>query len=129
MQVGVLAIPRYRSVQPWRSKSSSSYPPSKVIADLVSEAREADEVDRRQVVRYPMFRPATIRTDLFRKHAAFTREISADGIGLLHQVALRPLKVDVHVATANGATSRLRVHILWCRPCGQGWYISGGRFV
>ena len=103
--------------------------PSKVIADLVSEAREADEVDRRQAVRYPLFRPATIRTDLFRKHAAFTREISADGIGLLHQVALRPSKVDVHVATASGTTARLRVHILWCRPCGQGWYLSGGRFV
>lgn len=103
--------------------------PSKVIAELVTEAREADAADRRQVVRYPLFRPATIRTDLFRKHAAFTREISSDGIGLLHQVQLRPSKVDVYVATNSGASARLRVHILWCRPCGQGWYLSGGRFV
>jgi hypothetical protein len=21
------------------------------------------------------------------------------------------------------------VRIVWCRPCGEGWYISGGRLV
>jgi hypothetical protein len=104
-------------------------PPSKVIAELVIEAREADQEERRQAVRYPFFRPVTIRTDMFRKHSAFTREISADGIGLLHRVEFRPGKVDVLISTAGGATARLRVHILWSKPCGEGWFISGGRFI
>lgn len=104
-------------------------PPSKVVADLIHEAREADQAERRQSVRYPFFRPVTIRTDLFRKHAAFTREISADGIGLLHRVEFRPGKVDALISTAGGDTARLRIHLLWCRPCGEGWFLSGGRFI
>ncbi len=104
-------------------------PPSKVVAELVLEAREADQAERRQSVRYPFFRPVTVRTDMFRKHAAFTREISADGIGMLHRVEFRLGKVDVLISTGSGASARLRVHILWCRPCGEGWFISGGRFI
>ncbi|MGD9648528.1 MAG: PilZ domain-containing protein [Pirellulales bacterium] len=104
-------------------------PPSKVIAELIAEAREADQQERRQTVRYPFFRPVTVRTDMFRKHSAFTREISTDGIGLLHRVEFRLGKVDVLVPNSGGTTARLRVHILWCKPCGEGWYISGGRFI
>lgn len=101
------------------------------LQTLMFEARSDDQMDRRGAARYPFFRPVTIVPAQGRlaEHTAFTRELSTTGIGLLHSVRLRPGPVTIALRTQDGDEVRLPTEILWCRPCGDGWFVSGGKFV
>jgi hypothetical protein len=100
------------------------------IQELMAQARADDQMDRRGAARYPFFRPASLANDRedLGPHQAFTRELSTTGIGLLHNVpiSIGPLKVAIRYG--DGQVAALPAEILWCRPCGDGWYVSGGRF-
>jgi hypothetical protein len=99
----------------------------KAIHDLLQEAIH-DFNERRSEQRYPLFRRAT----LFRRgqrFSAFTRDISVAGIGLLHGVELQPGEIEVSIAGERGYGVRVRAAVVWCRYCGDGWYISGARFL
>ena len=61
--------------------------------------------------------------------SGFSREISETGIGLLHNAELRNSEVEVTIPTEQGYSVQIRTEIVWCTPCGEGWYISGGRFL
>lgn len=98
------------------------------IHELIVEAHDEDKRDRRTEVRYPFFRSVELEVE-GRRHAAFSREISNDGMGLLHNVELPPGDVEVTILSRRGHSVHIRVRIHWCRPCGQGWFISGGRFT
>lgn len=98
------------------------------IHELVLEAYDENKKDRRSDVRYPFFRPVSIQWG-GRRHAAFSREISAGGIGLLHNFKLTPCDLEITIPTKRGHSVRMRTRILWCRACGEGWCISGGKFL
>jgi hypothetical protein len=103
--------------------------PGKAIYQLVVDAQERLEGDRRSEVRFPLFRPVSIQTDDGRMLAAFCREISTFGIGLVHDAELKLGAVEISISTQQGYAIRVRTHIIWCESCGEGWYASGGRFV
>lgn len=97
----------------------------------MAQARADDQMDRRGAARYPFFRPATLHseaTDLG-PHQAFTRELSKTGVGLLHNVPLEPGPLAVTIHFAPGKSCTFPTEILWLRPCGGGWHLSGGKFV
>ena len=101
------------------------------IQTLMAEARSDDQMDRRGAARYPFFRAARLLPgsgDLG-DYTAFTRELATSGIGLLHSVKLEPGPMVVVLHTQDGARVRLPTEIQWCRPCGDGWYVSGGTFL
>lgn len=99
---------------------------------LLNEA-EAAAGERRAQGRHPLFRPVTIAIQVkggfCRLVSAFVREISPTGIGLLHIIPLRVGDVIVTIKGDSGDSTRLRSEIKWCQPCGEGWYLSGGRFL
>ncbi len=98
------------------------------IHELILEAHDDGKKDRRSDVRYPFFRPVSIH--MGRKNcSAFSREISASGIGLLHDFELTPGEIEVAVPSKKGHVVCIRTRLIWCRPCGEGWYISGGQFL
>ncbi|HEX5446851.1 MAG TPA: PilZ domain-containing protein [Pirellulales bacterium] len=101
------------------------------LEQLMFEARSDDQMDRRGAARYPFFRQVLLlpTTGKLRKHTAFTRELSTTGIGLLHNLPLPPGLVTIVLSTQDGMPVRLPTEILWHRPCGEGWYVSGGKFV
>jgi hypothetical protein len=70
------------------------------------------------------FRPVAIH---IRRHAVsgFSRELAETGIGLPHNANLSPGEVDIAIATEQGFLIRIRTRIVWCEPCGEGWYVSG----
>ena len=98
------------------------------LLELMAEARADDQHDRRGAARYPFFRQITL------EHVdagpldcvAFTRELSMVSLGLLHNVPLAPGWLTVAIPRSQGEPLRLAAEILWCRPCGDGWYLSGG---
>ena len=51
------------------------------------------------------------------------------GIGLLHSVPLPPETVTIRLRGPGGTAMAVQTQILWCKPCGEGWYLSGGQFV
>ena len=110
-------------------------PGNRLLADAISELmREAAveaEVDRRIRQRHPFFRPAVIVLKDAKRtsYSVFCRDISPAGVGLLHNFPLEPGEVVVTITTNTGRNVSVRTDIIWCKPCGEGWYISGGRFL
>jgi hypothetical protein len=98
------------------------------IRRLKLEAKRALEPDRRQEVRYPFFRPVSIRVG-DTHYSAFTRDISSTALGLFHNRAIAAGEVEVSVTLGSGEHTRLPVRIEKCRPCGAGWFISRGMFL
>ena len=49
-------------------------------------------------------------------------------IGLLHDIELPCSEMEINIATERGYAVKVRTQITHCAPCGQGWYLSGGRF-
>lgn len=99
------------------------------IHELVVEAHQEVRKDRRAETRYPFFRQIGLMIPGQTPTRAFTREISSVGVGLLHDVALVPGEVELSIPSKKGYSIHIRTKILWCQPCGEGWYISGGQFV
>jgi hypothetical protein len=98
------------------------------LRELMAEARADDQLDRRGAARYPFFRPVRLEKDGDNEGdcVAFTRELSLASIGLLHNVPLSPGNITVAIARPQGEALCLSTEIVWCRPCGEGWYLSGG---
>jgi hypothetical protein len=104
--------------------------PDQMLYNLLYASRDSGS-DRRQDDRQAFFAPFTIAplADPQLRYSAFSRDVSATGIGLLHDM---PLNV--------GALCVLRLHdcdtkfirpaeVMWCRAAGEGWYLSGWRFL
>jgi hypothetical protein len=93
-------------------------------------ATALNEAQRRFRKRYPFLRPITVHR--YRTHpaslAAFGRDISLDGIGLVHRGPIENGYATLSIPTSSG-TADVTADIKWCRPCGGDLFLSGGRFV
>lgn len=107
----------------------ATFSAGKAIYQLIVEAKAVLKTDRRAEVRYAFFRPVSIELDDGHKYSAFTREISETGLGLVHNMDLNENEVEISIRSDGGYSIRVRTKIVWCQACGEGWYISGGRFV
>ncbi len=103
--------------------------PGQAIYQLVLEARTGLKTEQRSELRYPFSRPVSIEMDGGQKYSAFSREISESGIGLIHNMDLNDREVEISIPSEGGYSIRVRTRIVWCEACGEGWYISGGRFI
>ena len=88
-------------------------------------------LSRRMSVRSPYFGPVliTLTDEPFPQFSAFARDLSPVGIGLLHIMPLERGEVRIAIRNAAEDPLVLRTQIMWCEDCGEGWYISGGRFL
>ena len=103
-----------------------------IVARLVGEDRQYCVKERRSVARQAFFRPATLllgRTQ-GEPQNAFVRDISENGIGLVHDFKILPGRIG------NIAIHRLwddpiifRSEIRWCESWGSGWFMSGWQIV
>jgi hypothetical protein len=105
-----------------------SRPEGAILYDLLRIACDSYDRETRREMRYAFYQLVTIRSGEV-EYDGFSRDISPTGIGLMHQADLPLEQVDVVLSTENTESVSLRVQIEWCRPLGQGWYLSGGKFV
>jgi hypothetical protein len=86
---------------------------------------------RRVQQRHPFFRPITITMGAGKgqRVSAFSRDISARGIGLLHSAPLNTGRAILSIPSSSVHQLDISTEIRWCDPVGQGWYLSGGRFA
>jgi len=101
----------------------------KAVNDLILDARKHEKRERLRGERYTFFRPASVQTTDGRSYSVFSREISPYGIGLLHDMELKLGQVECRISSSEGQPTTVPLAIIWCEPCGEGWYISGGKFV
>jgi len=72
--------------------------------------------------------PAEITTARGNTISAMTREISRFGIGMLHKGYVTPGEVKIKMAS-DTREFEYQVLLEWCRPCDNGMFLSGGRFL
>ena len=96
------------------------------IARLIDLAQVQAAHDDRAEPRFPLFQPVTLRRGS-QLLSAFSRDVSELGIGLLHDMPIGG-EYTISILDPAGCGYELTGIVLWCRPCGQGWYISGMRF-
>lgn len=76
---------------------------------------------------FPFFRPIAIHIDE-KQFSAFSRDLGENGIGLVHSFDLPCDEVAITIREGEESI-RVRTKIVWCEPCGEGWYLSGGEFI
>ena len=74
-------------------------------------------------------RVATYRDNETGPIPAAMRDISKDGIGLVHEVPLDPGEVVLRIPITGSRVICARVKIAWCSSTMKHCYISGGPFV
>jgi hypothetical protein len=109
-------------------KAANNVTPDALIQRLMVEARRSAEQDRRSVERWPFFRPVSIHLD-GHCFSAFSRDISAAAVGLLHHMALPAREMEITIPFDGGQPARLSVRIGRCESCGAGWYTSYADFL
>jgi len=87
--------------------------------------------ERRVDPRFAFFAPVNLRSPQAPRAimSAFSREISCGGIGLLHSMPLVAGTCYTIDCTRGDVELRHLAEVVWCRPAGDGWFMSGCRFV
>lgn len=93
------------------------------------EDRGADTHDNRRTQRREAFhRPATIILSSGAEIQAYTRDLSRDGIGLVHRKPVETGRAEIVIQLTVACCVRVTADIIWCGPH-QGNYASGARFL
>ncbi len=88
------------------------------------------QAERRSSKRVPCFRNLTIyRDNETGPMPAVMRDISVDGIGLVHEAPLDPGEYVLRIPTTGDRVVCARVDLAWCRAAMRHCYISGGPFL
>ena len=54
--------------------------------------------------------------------------IATAAVGSL-RMDMKPGEIVLRIPSESFGDVRIRSEVVWCRPCGEGWYLSGARFV
>jgi hypothetical protein len=100
-----------------------------VLRPILLEAREEDSRDNPAGARHPFFHPVFVTLADGERVSAFSRDLSAHGVGLLHSTKLPLEEVGLSIATGRGYHVKVRTMIIWCKSCGDELFLSGGHFM
>ena len=96
---------------------------------LMLSAILGEELHRRYHKRFPFWRAVTVNDIDGKSFAAYSRDISRAGIGLLHRDRITPSRIVLSIPASSGEQIVATADIRRCLPLGQGWYSSGGLFT
>ena len=106
----------------------SYYELQATVTNLLSEAVSQD-IERRRYQREPLLASVQIQSDGETWQQGFTRDISEEGVGLLHSFPLDPGEVVIKISCPGQKPKPLKVNLEWCKTFDENCFISGGRFV
>jgi hypothetical protein len=101
------------------------------ITRLLDQCKAASGAHRAHK-REPFFGSVTVAVNEGseeRRFSCFSRDISPAGIGLLHNMPLPLGEVTLTIHPDFSEDISLRGEVIWCQPCGEGWYLSGVSFT
>ena len=63
-------------------------------------------------------------------HDGFSRDISAQGIGVIRRVQWQPKTIaTIKIHRLRGSEVAVRAEARWSEPYGDGWYLAGWLFL
>lgn len=101
-----------------------------LVDDLIRDYHAFDGMDRRGVDRTPLICAVSIQHTFGEdSYQAFSRDISADGIGLItsSKVAIDQ-SANLSISRFDGACLKVSAVCRWCTKYGAGWYLSGWEY-
>jgi hypothetical protein len=101
------------------------------LNEFLAASRSESGAERRTAERNGFFAPVNLKpcTAPTQRWSAFSRDLSSDGIGLLHNMAIERGTICEVSVKCNGAELRHEAECMWCTAAGEGWYLSGWRFL
>ncbi len=87
-----------------------------------------EKLNRRLHRRFPLFRPVVLNSADGQQTAAFSRDVSQNGIGLVHRYPITAGHTVITMQSSFGTEIVAETYIERCVVIGQGWYSSGGCF-
>ena len=102
------------------------------VDQLLRENQSALLRERRGSDRKPFVRPVKVITgrDQNESHDGFSRDISAQGIGVISRVQWQPHTIaTIKIHRLRGREVAVRAEARWSEPFGDGWYSSGWSFL
>ena len=98
------------------------------VGRLIRESRFTSS-NKRQHVRHAFVYPVVIYQHTRAEGLAFSRDLSAGGIGLIQARPIDTGTVANLEIRATGAPVFVRSEVRWCRAYGSGWHLTGWQFI
>lgn len=102
------------------------------IQRLIKEVQASQLRERRAVDRKPFVRPVQITTEKSpdEPEQGFSRDISLHGIGVIGKTEWRDSSIATLVIhSLDGRNVTVKAEVRWCKPYGNGWYLTGWSFL
>ena len=100
------------------------------IERLLLEIQRSRFTERRTEPRQPCARPVRIHLPHGPILTAFTKDFSAQGIGIISDVSWQPGSMaTLEIHSTSGEPIILRSEVRWCDEYGKGWFIVGWKFI
>ncbi|MEQ1905881.1 MAG: PilZ domain-containing protein [Pirellulaceae bacterium] len=103
----------------------------KTVQNMEAETSRYLNSERRTLFRTPFARPVSVRLrDCQQSIKTTSQNISETGVALLSEATFN--EKDIGVLTVHSLEGRPTVFLAecqWCRPFGEGWYLSGWHFI
>ena len=115
-----------------KTQKTSTTNVQKFVEQLVAADRELLGQNRRSEKRHSFAYPVTICLGRDETHMipAFSRDISPQGIGLLHRNNLADGRVGtLTIHLPDKPPVSIRAESRWSKPYGDGWFITGWRLI
>lgn len=101
-----------------------------LVESMVKEEVAASR-ERRSAHRVPFVRPVIVQLDgEAQPFYSFSKNISSSGIGLIIRLAPPSGTVaKLSIQRLKGVPTNVRAEIRWAEPFGEGWYLTGWKFL
>jgi hypothetical protein len=100
------------------------------IDRLLYEIQRAKLSERRTEPRHAFVRPVQICFPHGPNLAAFSKDMSAQGIGIICNTTMTVGSLAIlEIHSTQGAPLVVRSEVRWCDPYGKGWFLVGWKFI
>jgi PilZ domain len=100
------------------------------ISRLMMEIQRSKFTERRTEPRQAFVRAVEIHTAQGQVIKAFSKDLSAQGIGVVSELEFPPNTLATLVIhSIQGEPVRLRAEARWCDGHGKGWFLVGWKFL
>jgi hypothetical protein len=101
------------------------------IQEFLAASRSEDGAERRVSERQAFFAPVSLKPAKTptQRWSVFSRDLSSEGIGLLHNMPIDRGTVCEVTVRCDQAELRHDAECMWCTSAGEGWFLSGWRFL
>lgn len=103
----------------------------RAVTSVVKEDTDFDRINNRSAVRESLVRAVKIENkDSESSIIAFSRNISATGLGLITSEPIdQNTASTLKISRLNDPDLAILSECRWCKPYGEGWYLSGWQFI